>query len=103
MHAAPAHFRAGDFVHLADEPAARIRESALYRVAGASGAEMLRAASLAFDDLGPLVVGPAEDRAANEAMLDLDQALTLLAVLGTAQALAVAAALIAAGPLATAH
>lgn len=91
MIAALAHagFTGADLVCFPDEALPRIRESALYREAGA---DRLRQALAAKDSdvLGPLVTGPTVNGAWDEVLLDPDQAVLLCALLGTARAVVVA-------------
>ncbi|MGF3022692.1 hypothetical protein ACQVP2_07670 [Methylobacterium aquaticum] len=95
MIAALAHagFTGTDLVQFPDEAAPRIRASALYRETRAGFRDKVRAA-IDADVLGPLVVGPRHGRGpgltTDDVLLDIDQAVLLCALLGTARAVVVA-------------
>lgn len=84
-----AGFTGADLVRFPDEAFPRIRESALYREAAATLADQIRAAR-DVELLEPLVAGLTVDGFHNEVLLDLDQAVLLCALLGTARAVVVA-------------
>ena len=103
MIAAFAHagFTGDDLVLFPEEASPRIRESALYREAGADRLAQALAAKDS-DILGPLVTGPAANGAWDEVLLDPDQAVLLCALLGTARAVVVAERLMPLLPLSSA-
>lgn len=84
-----AGFTGADLVRFPDEAAPRIRESALYREAGAGRLTQALAAKDS-DLLGPIVAGPSANGVWDEVLLDIDQAVLLCALLGTARAVVVA-------------